>query len=331
MYRLIKKIFLQVIILNTFLFSSEELFVPAKNILNLIDKEDVQFILAEESKIEIKKSHFLNVKELSHPNILGKMPCAPFYLCTEELSEYFQKNGLPSNKKLVIYDKSYGLYASTLYAVLESLGQKNMTILNAGIDTIALLDPNQKIYTKYARQLAELKSEDSIEKGKKLEEKLAIIQRHLLTQRTSKNVKIKEDNDSFEPLFNNRYLLTKDELKEAVNEVRQNRKSKITILDACPLVDIVGSESGNYLAGVTALSWSKLIDIEHEMLKSDDLLEKIFKRAGLKKENSNYVYCMSANQKAIYLMMALRQVGFKKVRAFTGDWNIWRGESDESK
>jgi len=331
MYRLIKIFFLPVVILNTFLYSSEEIFVPAKNILNLIDKEDVQFILAEESKIEIKKSQVLNVKELSHPNILGKMPCAPFYLCTEELSAYFKKKGLPSNKKLVIYDRSYSLYSSTLYSILESLGQKNMTILNGGINTITLLDPNQKIYTKYARKLAELRSEDFIEKSEKLEEKLAIIEHHLLTQRASKNVKMKEDNDSFEPLFNNRYLLTKDELKEAVKEVRQSKKSKITIIDACPLVDIVGSKSGNYLAGVTALSWSRLIDVEHKMLKSDDALEKIFKRAGLKKEHTHYVYCMSANQKAIYLMMALRQVGFKKVKVFTGDWNTWRGEYDESK
>jgi thiosulfate/3-mercaptopyruvate sulfurtransferase len=331
MYRVVKKIFLPIVVLHTVLYSSEEIFLPAKNVLNLIDKEDVQFILAEESKTEIRKSQVLNVKELSHPNILGKMPCAPFYLCTEELSAYLKNRGLPSNKKLVIYDNSYGIYSSTLYAILESLGQKKMTILNGGVESVALLDPNQKIYTKYAYQLAELRGEDVSEKGKNLEEKLAIIEHHLLTQRALKSVKLKEDNSWVEPLFNNRYLLTKDELKEAVKEVRQSKKSKITIIDACPLVDIVGSKSGNYLAGVTALSWSRLIDVEHKMLKSDDILEKIFKRAGLKKENSNYVYCMSANQKAIYLMMALRQVGFKKVRAFTGDWNTWIGERDESK
>jgi len=330
------KFYLMMIILSMFLFSSEKIFTSAKQVLNVIENDNVEFILADEGRLEIKKSKLFLTQEISTPNILGRMPCAPFYACSDTLKKYLFKSGISANKKLILYDNSYGIYAATLYTLLESLGYHNMRILNGGTSAILKIDPNQKIYNKYTQELQELKDENFSleinEKMKKLNKKLAIVQHHLLTQKREvdaiiENKRIKD----IKIIFNDEYLITKDFLKEMAQLIRNRSESNVTIIDACPLVDIVGNKNGNYLLGVTALSWDKLIEKGDNSLKSDKELALLFSENGLRKEKWNYVYCMSANQKAIYLMTALRQVGFKKVRAFTGDWNTWRGESDESK
>ena len=39
----------------------------------------------------------------------------------------------------------------------------------------------------------------------------------------------------------------------------------------------------------------------------------------MSKNDNNYIYCMSGAQKAFYVMMALRELGYSKVKAFIGD------------
>ena len=125
-----------------------------------------------------------------------------------------------------------------------------------------------------------------------------------------------------------KYLISREELIEGIREVR-NKESNITIIDACEMIDIVKRDNSPYMSGVKSLSWKKLIDKNKKNLKANEALEKLFMKLNLDKNDTHYIYCMSGAQKAFYLMMALREVGYSKVKVFTGDWNTWIGDIDE--
>jgi len=239
------------------------------------------------------------------------------------------------NQLLIIYDKSYGIYASTLYIMLESLEYKNLAILSGGLGSILKIDPNQKLYNEYTIKLTRIariiskENNTTLIKGYEskvvdLNNKLKILKPYLL----SSTNKIK---DSKKDIFNvnNEYFLNKMDLENTVIKMQKNNETNMTIIDICPMVDIIGNQKGSYLSKVTAISWKELIDKKKYSLKSQEELDIIFQGYKLNKDNNNYIYCMSGSPKAFYLMTVMRYMGYKKVKAFTGDWNVWIGDIDE--
>ena len=105
--------------------------------------------------------------------------------------------------------------------------------------------------------------------------------------------------------------------------------TRVKAIDACELIDIVKSDKSSYMSGVKSLSWKELIDKKRKHLRSNESLATLFKKLRLNKNDNNYIYCMSGAQKAFYMMMVLRELGYTKVKAFTGDWNTWVGDINE--
>lgn len=336
-------LFLNIAFLYTALFANETIYSDAKNVVKMIEKEEVKYIVAEHSTVKIRGSYEFDTKYLYEGTILGQMPCEPLYSCPRKVEQYLSKMGIENKTALIIYDDSYGIYAATLYTLLESLGHQNITILNGGSKSISDIDPNQITYDKYYKELESLLvtsskdekkelHEELKEKQESLEEKLEILAPHLLVVEnkhqelnTSKTqYKIAKENINLD------YLLTKSELENVVQTLRvQKEDLNISIIDACPMVDIVGNTKGSYVSLVKPLSWKDMIDVESGGLKEKSLLGKIFQKAGLKKEDNNYVYCMSGSPKALFVLTALRELGYKDTKAFTGDWNVWVGDVNE--
>jgi 3-mercaptopyruvate sulfurtransferase SseA len=300
-------------------------FISSKIALKMIDKKDITFISLDNSSLKIKKSKNLEIKTLKTFNLFGNMPCSPFYVCSKKVEKYFSSLGIARGQRLVLYDASYGIDASTLYVILESMGHKRISILRGGVKDISQLDPNWKIYTNY---LKEITLNDDIEKLKKIMQKMDILKPHLLLQDNNVSNSENIENDYVIRNKSTDYLLSKQALKEAVRKVR-SKESNITIIDACEMIDIVGSDNGSYLSGIKPLSWKKLIDKKKKHLKSNEELEKLFMKLELNKNDKNYIYCMSGAQKAFYVMMVLRELGYSKVKAFSGDWNTWVGDIGE--
>jgi len=329
-----KYISLFFIISTIYLFAVEDIYIEPKVAIKMIDKSDITFISAQKSIQIIKNSKIIDVQKLSSLNILGNNPCEPFYSCSSELKKYFSDMSIFKNQFLILYDNSYGIYAATLYTMLESIGYKNMVILNGGLKSILKIDPNQKIYNKYKIELDEItkliSKENNITIGREykskisnLKNKLKMLKPYLLSSHSKINSLNKSDKIIKD------YFLSKRDLENAVKEIRQHHDVNTTIIDICPMVDIVGNEKGSYVAGVTALSWKELIDKNEHRLKSKEELDILFERYKLKKSTNNYIYCMSGSPKAFYMMTIMRYLGYTKVKAFTGDWNVWVGDINE--
>lgn len=90
--------------------------------------------------------------------------------------------------------------------------------------------------------------------------------------------------------------------------------------------DILGRTgcSSFYLCASTLEKYFSSLGIE-----PNEVLEKLFNKLKLNKDEQHYIYCMSGAQKAFYVMMALRELGYSKVKAFAGDWNTWEGDINE--
>jgi 3-mercaptopyruvate sulfurtransferase SseA len=305
------------------LLADDNIFTSPKIALKMIDKKDTLFISLDKASLKIKKSKNINIRMLEPSNVLGYLECLPFYVCADKIKDYFSGLGINSKQALVIYDNSYGINAATLYVILESIGHKNISILRGTLRDISVLDPNWKIYHEY---LNELKTLDL--NGTLLEKKINILKPHLLLQ-DSNVIEVEDIKSDYEILeTKSEYFLSKAELKEAVDKVHLS-ESNITIIDACEMMDIFGNNTNSSVAGIKSLSWRKLIDKKQKYLKSNDVLEKLFTELELEKSNNNYIYCMSSAKKAFYVMMALREVGYSKVKVFTGDWNTWIGDINE--
>ena len=328
-----KYIIFYLLFLSHGLMATESIYAEAKMVIKLIDKKDIQFISAEESIFKIKGSKTLAVNGLSVKNILGKVPCLPYTICSKKIEERLSKLSITPIQKLVIYDESYGIYAAWLYTTLESMGHKNMLILNGGARAILNIDPNQETYNTYSNDLnISLQNNENNESSREIErlkEKLKVLKPLLLVETQSIMVENSLKSTYKSSKKNSDYFLSKSELKEAVAEVRVVEESNITIVDVCPMVDIVGNETGSYLSGVKVLSWKNIINKQEHSVKSTKTLNMIFTKAGLDKEKNNYLYCMSGSEKALFVLTAMRDAGYVKIKAFTGDWNVWIGGVDE--
>jgi len=341
MRKIVLLIYMFFLATNQNIMANESIYNEAKVALKMIEKRSVEFISAEDSSFFIKGSKLFDIHNFYSADTTGDMRCAPFYACPNRVANYLSLLGVEKNRPLILYDNSYSIYASALYVMLESIGYKNMIILNGGVDAIYRIDPNQKIYDKYKSEidnLIELKNEKNSTKSFKLNElkieelrkKLEVIKPYLLTQKKHNTLQKKDKIKYKIDKVNLDYLLSRDDLKQAVKKVRdEGRESNITIIDVCPMVDIVGSKNGSYISGVVPISWKKVLNYKDKKILNDEKLLSLFESKGLDKNSEQYLYCMSGSDKALFMMTLLRKVGYSKVKSFTGDWNVWIGGVDE--
>ena len=321
-----KILILLVLNINILFCANEPIYTDAKLAIQMIEKSNVVFISAEKMRNIIRGSKTIDTSALFYSSILGNMPCSPLYTCPLNVEEELSALGIKKDDFLVLYDKSYGVYASTLYTLLESIGHKKMTILNGGAEAILKIDPNQKLYDKYIDEIAKLthKKESSLED---IQKKLDILKPHLLVHDKSLESSRRVYKENYQVGKGNvTFLLSTSDLKETVEQVRRVDRN-VTIVDTCPMVDIVGNRYGSYQAGVTPFNWKKTIEIEENSLKSKEELNTLFK--SFSKEKEYALYCMEDSNKALFLMTVMRYIGFYKIKAFTGNWSVWIGDKNE--
>lgn len=331
----IRKLFILSVLFFSLLEALELGVMSPEYALKRIDNTNITFISAEDISHGIHTTKILDVERLINHDILGRTSCPPFSLCPNRIEMILRETGISKEDKLIIYDNSYGIKASTLYVILESIGHKKLRLLNGNFRAIKALDPNQLLYDellgKYNKFLddenqTKVNNASSLDilktKMKVLEPLLLFISLNQASNITS-NYHIKKDD------LNTKYLIGKPELLYTVTKIRKERSSsKMKLIDTCSLVDILGNQSGSYVSGVTSIDWRALVDKEKRGYKSLSELKQLFKKANINKEDENYLYCMSGSPKAFYVLYALRMVGYKHVKVFTGDWNVWIGDEN---
>jgi len=308
--------------------------------VKMINSKNIQFISIGKEKNLIVGTQRVELNRLLDIDIVGNMKCEPFLICPRKLKNYLENKGIASNQELILYDNQYGINAATLYFVLEAIGHKKIKILNGGYKSIQQLDPNKKIYDKYLNEKKTSLSQDNNGSNreklmahiKSLNNKLSVLEPLLLVKESNiishKDINLTYNLDRSK--FNFDYLIDRDLLQIAVNKVKEEgRESNVSILDACSMVDIVGNAYGSYVPGVYSVDWKEIINIEKQALKSKELLNEIFTKRGLDKKKDIYVYCMSSSKQAFYMALALREAEYKKVKVFSGDWNVWKRDFSE--
>ena len=334
------KIFVSILFISSLMADSIETIEP-KLALKMVKKKDINFISAEGLKKGIVGTIVIPLNQMSDYNILGKTPCSPLYTCVDTFQKMIRNLSFNKESKFIFYDNSYGINATTLYHIFESMGYKNIAWLNGSYSKIIELDPNQKAYNGYLKEVNDinklLENENRINLIKEyklslfqLKRKLSILKPLLLIQ----NIDFLEKNSSTitfrkrELVFN--YLADVTELYLAVDNLKKyGSESNITIIDSCGMVDIVGNKYGNYLPGVDFLDWKSLVDIETKGMKPKKILIDMFNKFGLEKKNQIYTYCMSGSEKAFYMSTALRIAEYNNVKVFTGNWDTWIGDKIE--
>jgi len=339
--KIFKKVLCVNIIFFTSLMATSSPIIEAEVAVKLVNHKGVKFIAAEEDSLAIKGAVVMNVEALYGYTTTGVSLCPPFYACPNRVKKYMESLGINNDDELIVYDKSYGINAATLYSIFETVGHKNIKILNGGYAQIQKLDPNQKSYDEYSADLNKIKRLLKIEENvaliekhksdiKSLEKILLVLKPLLLIEAVKPLVINRSSYTINNKQFNVKYLVEKSALNQAVETLHKDRnESNITIVDSCNMIDIVGNRNGSYLPGVTSIHWKKLVDSKKQGLKSKELLAKIFENAGLNSQKSTYLYCMSGSEKSFYLQIALRLAGYDNVKVFAGNWDVWIGDEHE--
>jgi len=331
------------------LFASEVKLIEPKEAIKLIGNKDVIFVSGDShdtySNNHIVGSVEMYAHHLHHSDIMGNMHCQPLYRCPDEAQEYIRSKGIRNNQLVIAYDNYRGPNATGVYSFFESFGHEKIALLNGGFDGIKALDPNQKIYDKLRDERKALKKEAKTakkagdkakekefkDKAKEVKKKMDAIKPKLLVQ-GGKEPKITPSDYTIDSKkINKHYIADKYEVKKAVDDIlEKGDKSNYVIIDSRGMIEIIGERKmdnvarGGHIPGAKFMEWKNITDEDNKMsFKSKEELQKVFDKYGVDKDKTIYAYCMVGAGRGSHIISALRLLGYKNVKVFTGSWDTW--------
>jgi thiosulfate/3-mercaptopyruvate sulfurtransferase len=330
--------------------SMKEHLVSAKDALKLLGKDNVVFVSGDshdtyEAIGHIKGSAEMYAHHLHHSDITGKMDCAPLFMCPQEAQELIGSKGISNDTLVIAYDNFRGPNATGVWAFFKSFGHENVKVLNGGMDAIKLIDENQIEYDKYKSEVQDLRraardasknnETKTVEKYEKqiasLEKKMDALEPKLIIQKGKepKHKKVAYNIDLQKIDWD--LIATKDDVLEASNDlVEKGKESDYRIIDTRSMIEIIGERKmdnvarGGHVPGATFLEWNNITDFENKLSFRDlSELQKVFDKYGLKKDQKIYAYCHVGAGRSTEIVVALRMLGYKNAKVYTGSWNEW--------
>ena len=342
-----KGLFSVILIILIFLFdnlvASDIRLIEPNEAIRLIGKGSVSFISADSDE-RYERSHIIGSKHISTEDLRGdNSGCKPLYLCPKDTQELLEKKGIKEHQTIILYDKFWGYKASSLYSFFESIGHRDIAILNGGLKAIRAIDPNQKLFDKLKKELKSLNS--SIKKAKSdsdiksiqsdidsLLAKIDIIKSNLLIEsgaekEHSTDIEYKID----DKMINRDYLADKEELKKAVDDIsKQKKDSSYIIIDTRSMDEIIGVKlvngvlRGGHIPNAIFVGSDNITDYAHQRsFRSKEELKRIFDKVDIDKDKTIYLYSHFGAGRSSQVAMALRLLGYEKVKIFTGGWDSW--------
>jgi len=334
---------------STTLFASNIKLIEPEEAIKLIGDKKVVFVSGD-SHDTYKNNHIVGSVEmyahhLHHSDLMGNMHCAPLYNCPKEAQEYIQSKGIKNDQMIIAYDNFRGPNATGVQSFFESFGHADVRILNGGFDGIKALDPNQKVFDelKAERKVLKKKAKAAKKAGKAEEEKqfkadakaikakMDALKPKLLIQ-GGEEKKHEHSNYTLDSKkFNFHYIADKVEVKKAVDDILKNgKKSKFSIIDSRGMTEIIGERKmdnvarGGHIPGSKFIEWKNITDMEaKKSFKSLEEMQKVFDKAGVTRDQTIYAYCMVGAGRGSHIISALRLLGYKNVKVFTGSWDTW--------
>jgi thiosulfate/3-mercaptopyruvate sulfurtransferase len=328
------------------LFGAPINMISPEEAFKLIGNKDVVFVSGDDNDtyeaFHIKDSVEMFAHHLHHSDITGTMHCAPLYRCPNDAQAYIRSKGIRNDQMVIAYDSYKGPNATGVYSFFESFGHKNLKFLDGGMNGIKDVDPMQIKYNAIKKQKKALKEQIEASKDKaqiakleagvkSLEAQMAALEPKLAIQ-AGDEPKHTPSNYTIDPkAINTKYIAGKDEVKKAVFDIMKNGKnSKYVVIDARSMDEIVGEKKmdnvarGGHIPGATFIEWKQISDDENSKpFKSNAALQKVFDKAGVKKNQTIYAYCQVGAGRGSHIISALRDLGYENVKVFTGSWDVW--------
>lgn len=317
------------------LYSAPIQLIEPAEALKLISNKNVIFVSGDDEDAymngHIVGSVDMFAHHLHHSDIMGNMHCAPLYNCPKEAEEYIRSKGIRNDQMVIAYDNHRGPNATGVYSFFESFGHKNVKLLNGGFDGIKQVDTYQQKYDA-------LKKEKKIAKKAKQTAKEAALVAEMEALTTKLAVQPGEEpkhtpsNYVIDPkTINTKYIAGKQEVKKAVDDIMKNGdKSKFVIIDARGMEEIIGEKKmdnvarGGHIPGAKFIEWKNITDEEKvRPFKANAEMQKIFDKAGVRKDQTIYAYCQVGAGRGSHIISALRNLGYQNVKVFTGSWDTW--------
>lgn len=104
----------------------------------------------------------------------------------------------------------------------------------------------------------------------------------------------------------------------------------LIVLDARSFKEYIGEDlrgvaRGGHIPGAVHLEWVKVAD-KLETFKAADKLRQVFEERGITRDKELVTYCQNGVGRATDLLLALRLIGYDKVRLYTGSWQEWAND-----
>jgi thiosulfate/3-mercaptopyruvate sulfurtransferase len=119
-------------------------------------------------------------------------------------------------------------------------------------------------------------------------------------------------------------LATADDVLQSLN------KKNISILDTRSRAEYVGRQiraaRGGAIPGAIHIEWTDNLDASGKF-KSDAELKAMYSRAGITADKEVISYCQGG-YRAAHSYVALRLIGFPKIRNYIGSWKEWGDRAD---
>lgn len=340
MKRLIGVVAVVVIFLSSITFGSNiELIEPADAIRMIGDKRII--FVSGESGDAYNERHIIGsismpASDLYQVGKSGDAYCAPLYRCTKEAEEYIRSKGIRNDQMIIAYDNLQGPAAVAVYSFFETLGHIDLKVLNGGLAGIQALDPNQQVLDKLEAERQAIAQQAKIEnqEGRTDEEeelkaqeesikaKIDFLESQLLI-RSGEGEKHKASNYRLDTeKFNIDYIAEKREVENAVDDIlKDGNKSKFIIVDMRCMDGMIveekmdSVEDKSRISGLKYIDWEDVTDFEKKKsFKSLEEMQKIFDNAGITRDKIIYVYCQNDTALGLYIVSALRLLGYKHVK-----------------
>ncbi len=309
----------------------------------------------------IKGSVAMYAHALHHANLKGEMTCAPLFQCLDEAAYNIGHKGISNDMMIIAYDDFKGPNATGVYFFFKSFGHKNVKVLNGGRAAIMELDPAQQEYDAVNAELKaekkvakeakkELKAAKKGEvqltqaqieqlnatikasqaKEEKLQAKLDAIEKRLLVVKGDEHVEPKEYHINKEDIDLS-YIASKEEVVHAMKDIKKNgENSKYVIVDSRGMIEIIGERKmdnvarGGHIPGATFLEWSHVSDLDNKKsFKNSKELKDVFEHYKISPDKTVYAYCQVGAGRSTEIITALKLLGYKNVKAYSGSWDEW--------
>lgn len=330
--------------------SMKEHLISAQDALKLIGKKGVVFVSGDshdtyESIGHIKGSVEMYAHHLHHADITGHMHCAPLFMCPDEAEEFISKHGISNEDLIIAYDNFRGPNATGVWTFFKSWGHKNVKILNGGMDAIKAIDPAQikvdnlkKERKKYKTLAKKAKKEGDAAKANEYKAKEKALKKEIKSLAKTTIIQkgkhkgghkghYKIDPDKIDLSV----IAGKDEVKKAMKDIlAKGDKSKYVIIDTRGMTEIMGERKmdnvarGGHIPGAKFIEWKNLTDFDRKLSYRDlNKIKKLFERHGVTKDKTIYAYCHVGAGRSTHIQVALRMLGYKNVKAYSGSWDEW--------